>query len=75
MPAKGKRVAARQAQLNRRRRRQARSDSEGEVTTAVQGGRSNGGDHSFAGRHSQRNRGAGLRYRASPSRPRLRYVP
>ena len=38
MPAKGKRVAARQAQLNRRRRRQARTDSEGEVTTAVQGG-------------------------------------
>lgn len=38
MPAKGKRVAARQAQLNRRRRRQARSDTEGEVTTAVQEG-------------------------------------
>ena len=38
MPAKGKRVAARQAQLNRRRRRQARSASEGEVLTAVQEG-------------------------------------
>ena len=38
MPAKGKRVAARQAQLNRRRRRQARSASEGEVTTAIREG-------------------------------------
>ena len=38
MPGKGKRVAARQAQLNRRRRRQARSASEGGVQTAVEEG-------------------------------------
>lgn len=35
MPAKGKRVAARQAQLNRRRRRQVRAGSDGEVQTVV----------------------------------------
>ena len=35
MPAKGKRVASRQAQLNRRRRRQARSGAEASLQTAV----------------------------------------
>ena len=39
MPAKGKRVASRQAQLNRRRRRQPRSASEDGVQTAVREGR------------------------------------
>lgn len=36
MPAKGKRIAARQAQLNRRRRRQARAADEGGVQAEVQ---------------------------------------
>ena len=35
MPAKGKRVASRQAQINRRRRRQARTGSESSADTAV----------------------------------------
>ena len=34
MPAKGRRVASRQAQLNRRRRRQARAGTESAVQTA-----------------------------------------
>jgi len=38
MPGKGKRVASRQAQLNRRRRRQTRSASEGGAQTAVEEG-------------------------------------
>ncbi len=38
MPAKGKRVAARQAQLNRRRRRQARPGGEEEGQAAVSSG-------------------------------------
>ena len=38
MPAKGKRVASRQAQLNRRRRRQARAGVDATVQTAVMDG-------------------------------------
>ena len=38
MPAKGKRVASRQAQLNRRRRRQTRAGVEGDVQTAEAAG-------------------------------------
>lgn len=38
MPGKGKRVAARQAQLNRRRRRQARSAAEGGAQAATEEG-------------------------------------
>ncbi len=38
MPGKGKRVAARQAQLNRRRRRQARSAAEGGAQTLLEEG-------------------------------------
>ena len=43
MPAKGKRVASRQAQLNRRRRRQARAGAEMPVRTVEVDGAQGGG--------------------------------